>query len=129
MKDSIWHHNSGKFVKECKRLRALCQRIIDDKESIIEGSRKMLQYRFWMKEEENKIWMIFLAVDSESEHLPVGAVRAHWNEQALKEKDREIADVENFYRDQVQSTASTIRKQYEQYVEQAAAANRRSACA
>lgn len=86
----------------------------------------MLQYRFWMKEVENEGWMIFLVVDSESDYLPVGATRAHWNEQALKEKDREIAEIKNFYGDQVRSTVLTIRNNYKQYVKQSDAGNHRS---
>ena len=118
MKNSIWHQNPAKFVRECKRLRALCQRIIAGEESIIEGSHKMLQYRFWMKEEANEAWTIFVTIDSESNHLPVGVARVHWNEQALRDKDREIAEVESFHADRVRSAALTIRNQYEQYVVQ-----------
>lgn len=96
---------------------------MDGEESVIEGSRKMLQYQFWMKEEENGMWTIFRVVDSDSDHLPIGAVRAHWNLQALELKDREIAKIEQFYRDQVQSAASRIREQYATYVEQAVTPN------
>ena len=123
MKDSIWNHNHEKFVKECKRLRALCQRIINGEEAVIAGSRKMLQYQFWMKEEKNNVWTIFRALVSVSDHLPIGAVRAHWNEDALKEKDQEISAIEDFYRDQVQNAASTIRDKYEDYVEQVSGGN------
>lgn len=123
MKDSIWNYNPEKFVKECKRLRALCQRIIAGEESLIEGSRKMLQYRFWMKEEANDTWTIFQLLDSESDHLPVGPVRSHWNPEVLKEKDKEINQIEAFYKDAIQKAASRIFDQYEEYVEQGHGAN------
>jgi hypothetical protein len=90
---------------------------MDGEESVIEGSRKMLKYQFWMKEEENDVWVIFRVVDSDSDHLPIGAVGEHWNLQALERKDREIAEIEQIYRDQVQSAASRIREQYATYVE------------
>jgi|GEM_PF-1771232 len=119
MKDTIWNDNPAEFVKEFRRLRALCQRIIDGEESIIEGSRKMLPYRSWMKEEANDVWTIFLIVDSESDHLPVGDVRALWNQQALIEKDKEIKQIEDFYRKDVQQAAAEIRAQYDKYIAQA----------
>jgi hypothetical protein len=120
MKDSIWNHNPAKFLKECKRLRALCQRIIDGEESVIEGSRKMVTYRFWMKEEGNIGWSIFTGVSSESDHLPLGAVRRHWAADALKQKDERIMKLENFYRENVIEAARRIRDQYQEYVERGA---------
>ena len=118
MRDSIWNNNPEKFVKECKRLRALCQRIISSEESVIEGSQKMLQFRFWMKEGENPDWGIFAVVDSDSDHLPIGSVREHWAKDALNKKDEEIEELERFYREDVLKAVRLIWNQYKTHVEQ-----------
>ena len=36
----------------------------------------------------------FVGIDSETDHLPIGAVRALWNPDALKDKETEIASAE-----------------------------------
>ena len=116
MKDSIWNHNPAKFVKECKRLRALSKRIIDGEESIIEGSRNMVGYMFRMKENKNDLWKIFRAVDTKSHHLPIGPVRQYWEQNALEKKDKEIKQLEDFYRNDVVAAARQIRDEYLKYI-------------
>lgn len=118
MKDSIWNNNSAKFVKECKLLCALCNRIMNGEESIIDGCIKMSQYRFWMKEEGNTNWNIFEVVSSDTSHLPHKDVREHWNVDVLKEKDLEIAKIEIFFREDVLKAVENIGQQYRSYVEQ-----------
>ena len=41
MLDSTWNHNPEKFRKECKRLRALCQRVADNEVTIAVGCLEM----------------------------------------------------------------------------------------
>jgi hypothetical protein len=52
------------------------------------------------------------AIDSETDDLPVGQVRAHWNPAALAAKDREIADYESKVRDAVLAACRSIRARY-----------------
>lgn len=117
MKDSIWSDNPAKFLKECKRLRALCQRIADGKETLIEGCLKMMPYRFWMREEDNPDWEIFGVVSSDTDHLPIGEVRQYWAPDVLKRKEREIAEIEAFYRADVLRAVEQIGRTYGEYVE------------
>jgi hypothetical protein len=51
-------------------------------------------------------------VDSETDDLPVGQVRAHWNPAALAVKDREIADYESKVRDAVLAACRSIHARY-----------------
>ena len=44
-------------------------------------------------------FLTFVAIDSETDHLPVGDVRRHWAPDALVIKDKEIRAAEAFYRD------------------------------
>lgn len=118
MKDSIWNNDSTKFVKECKRLCMLCNRIMNGQESIISGCIKMSQYRFWMKEEDNSNWDIFMIVSSDTDHLPIGDVREYWSTYALKEKDLEIGKIEIFYREDVVKAIKNIFQQYRSYIDQ-----------
>ena len=49
-------------------------------------------------EEEDRILVI--AIDSETDHLPIGNVRELWAPDALEEKDMEIKRAEELYRPQ-----------------------------
>jgi len=123
MKDSIWNHNPAKFHKECKRLRALCLRIINGEESVIEGSLKMGAFSSCMKEQHNKDWDVFRVVYSKTVDLPIGSARQYWAPESLEIKDKEIKKVEDRYRAAGIEAARRIRQEYEKHVEPVSAAN------
>jgi hypothetical protein len=118
MKIPDWVHNEEKWKKGCRRLRALPLRIVQEEESVIEGSRKMCQCRFRMKEEGNRDFDIFVLVGSCTDHLPVGSEGQLWAATALRKKDKEIQEAESFYRDDVIRSAKKIYDRYNSYVEQ-----------
>jgi hypothetical protein len=51
---------------------------------------------------------IFIAVDSETDHLPVGKLRQLWHPDFLDEKDAEIARCEQLWRDEVLAACERI---------------------
>jgi len=52
------------------------------------------------------------AVDSESDGLPTGDARAHWDPSALTQKDSELAEFETKVRDAVLTACRSIRDRY-----------------
>lgn len=72
--------------------------VLDGKVGIIYGSRLIQQYRFDLDDENDKDFGVFVLVDSDTDHLPVDNERDNWSAEALVRKDREIAEVEDFYR-------------------------------
>ena len=53
-------------------------------------------------------FVTFLAIDSETDDLPVGQNRSHWAADALAQKDLEIARCEELYRAQALQAASHL---------------------
>lgn len=100
------------WQKHRRKVRALAQRIIDGKVGIIEGSRQILLYQTWLHAREDETFDVFRAIDSETGHLPIGKVRDHWSPDALKEKDKEIKEVEDFYRESAIRAAIRVREKY-----------------
>lgn len=49
----------------------------------------------------DEILLIFVAVDSETDTLPLGNVRQHWNPVALEREDAKIAEAEAWCREMV----------------------------
>jgi hypothetical protein len=50
----------------------------------------------------------FVGIDSETDALPVGAVRHHWAQETLLQKDKEIAAAEYRWREEAQVAASHL---------------------
>jgi hypothetical protein len=93
--------------QQSERLAAAQQRVIEAASAIlrgelgvIEGSRLLCSFRFRVSSlDHDPDFLPFVAIDSETDHLPVGDVRQHWAADALASKDQEIQAAEAFYRD------------------------------
>jgi len=72
-----------------------------------------------MKEDENEEWMIFIGIDSETDHLPIGEEKRHWNKEILKKKEKELEDIESHYRPYAIESIVSIKSKYKNIVEQA----------
>jgi hypothetical protein len=68
--------------------------------SVLESARQLAQLlaRGGL-EHSDPDFVTFYAIESETEELPIGAVRRLWAEEALADKDKEIARAEALYRD------------------------------
>ena len=76
--------------------------------SALEASRLIGQYRHNFDGELFEALTVFSAIDSETDDLPIGHVRALWSTEALKRCDSEIAKSEALYRDVAIEAAKTI---------------------
>jgi hypothetical protein len=56
------------------------------------------------KEDSN----LFIGIESETDHLPVGRIRRDWHPEILSEKDKEMARCEDLWRDQVRAACERI---------------------
>src|SRR5688572_25757107 len=74
--------------------------MLDGAVGIIEGSRRINDLRaalgIYHLDED---FVGFVAIDSETDTLPIAEVRTLWNEEALVEKDREVEEAERLYRE------------------------------
>lgn len=79
---------------ERQRARDVAQAVLDGRTTVLEAARALvsLAHTDAIANEEDRRFII--AIDSETDHLPVGVVRQLWASDALKEKDVEIARVE-----------------------------------
>lgn len=58
--------------------------------------------------EDDPDFLTMTALDSETDHLPTGHERRHWNAEALARKDEEIARAIALYHEEVQSACVRI---------------------
>ena len=82
---------------ECQRARDVAQDVLDGRTTVLEAARALvsLAHTDAIPDVEDRKFII--AIESETDHLPVGGVRKLWASDALKEKDVEIARAEKLY--------------------------------
>jgi hypothetical protein len=64
---------------------------------ITEGCRNVARLRHALGEERNELFLPFVAVDSETDHFPLGDVRTRWSPSALEREDKERLACEQFH--------------------------------
>jgi hypothetical protein len=86
------------IARQRQEMVGIAEQMLTDKMGIIEGARRLvaLSHGAEMSDED---FMVFRAIDSETDALPVGESRNHWNEEALKAKDKEASDYEEEVRE------------------------------
>jgi hypothetical protein len=64
---------------------------------ITTGCRNVVALRDALEQGTNKLFLPFAAIDSETDHFPLGDVRARWSSSALEREDKERLACEHFY--------------------------------
>ena len=105
-------HNQQLWQKQRRKVRALALRIIEGKIGVIEGSFQMGPYKTSLHDKDDEMFQIFRTVYLKTTHLPIGKARDHWSPEVLKDKDKEINEIECFYREAVIRAAVRIREKY-----------------
>lgn len=83
-----------------ERAIAVARRVLSGELGMIEGSRTLSSMRWEFGAEITDRFSPFVAIDSETDDLPVGAARDLWDADALAWKDLEISRCEQLYRAQ-----------------------------
>jgi hypothetical protein len=83
----------------------VAKQLVAGKIGIIAASRELGSLRHEVEPRIAEMLVIFGAIDSETDTLPIGTVRREWNQEALKRKDQEIAEAEEFHRDAAMNAA------------------------
>lgn len=87
--------------------------IISGEHGLIAGSRQLWRLGREVGAERDPDFTFFCALDSESDHLPIGEIRQRWNADALSEKDKEIAKFESFHRERALEICRRLVQKYE----------------
>jgi hypothetical protein len=65
-------------------------------------------------EHDNDV-LVFVGIDSESDHFPLGDVRRHWSAEALKAKDEELKNYELRVRERAFRACESFIARYAHY--------------
>lgn len=97
-----------------RKIVAIAKSIISGDLGIVAGARQLAGWRFDVDAENDSDFLFFLAVDSETDDLPVGEVRSRWNPEALKAKDAELQKFETSVRNRAIEACHSLIRKYEQ---------------
>jgi hypothetical protein len=88
-------------MSQARQARDLARAIVDGRLGLVEGSWKIRDLAFAaadVGDEMHALFVPFVAVTSETDHLPLGAARASWDPDVLREKDREVRAYDEAHR-------------------------------
>ena len=84
-------------LQQRRKVAKLASDVLKGDLSILKAAIEIVKIRFELDVDENdKDLIAFVAIESEIDHLPIGPERKYWNEDALKEKDKEINESEKW---------------------------------
>ena len=118
-----WVTNEKAWLSDCRGVTKTCKDYLTGDLGLIEASRQLAACSHRLREDRNSEFTFFIAVDSETDHLPVGECREQWAADSLKIKDQEITSIEEFYRSDALASAILLLKRFQE-AEQVVAPNR-----
>lgn len=79
---------------------------------IIAASRRLVSLGFELFANHDKDFLMFVAIDSETDHLPVDLERQNWSVEALERKDQEIVNYEAIAKEDALETCRKLIKRF-----------------
>ena len=96
-----------------REITALAKGLLDGTEPYMASVRQLSTLRHSIsKDGRDPDFMIFLAIDSETDHLPPEQARENCTTAWLAKCDQEIKEVEAFYRDDVRRACENLLRRF-----------------
>lgn len=92
----------------CSLVLRIARQLVAGEIGVIAASRELGYLRHEVEPQLANVLVTFTGIDSETDTLPVGDVRKEWSPEALKRKDKEITEAEDFYRDSAINAATEL---------------------
>src|SRR5207248_901787 len=108
--------NESEILRAQSEIVSTARSILSGAVGIVEGARRINKLGHALGVERNPDFTHFVAVDSETDHLPVGEVRRHWAADALRRTDEELRACESFYRDRTFRVCQNLIQRYDKPV-------------
>ena len=105
---------SAEQIAQTRReIVAVARAILDGRVGVIEGSRRLVGLRWDVDpEQEDRELLGMVGIESQTDHLPLGKWREQWSPDALKAKDAEIAENEEFFRESAYEICRILVERY-----------------
>ncbi|WP_321965226.1 DUF2489 domain-containing protein [Paraburkholderia sp. J7] len=90
------HTTHGEYVRSVRQqVVSTAQAMLDGRLSFLIGSRQLASLRHETDiTDDDADFLIFVAIDSETDAFPLGSVREHWDQRALAKLEPKIKEAE-----------------------------------
>jgi hypothetical protein len=95
-----------------RKVVAAAQSILSGELGVVAGARQLCGLAHQVGADRDPDFIVFIGIDSESDHLPIGEVRQQWNPDALLAKDAELADYEARVRERAFAACRSLIQKY-----------------
>ncbi len=112
MKRPAWVTNEEEWTKLCCQISARSADLLEKRLGIVDAARQLSALGHSVRASDDADFTTFTAIDSESDHLPIGAVRREWAPDALRQKEAEIHAIEDRWRDAAFTAARNLLEKY-----------------
>ena len=102
--------SSTQRIEAQQKALEIAKRILDRSLSPVEGAWAIYPCLSDLGLEDESRYVVFDAVRDETDHLPLQETRSHWNPQVLGEKLKELARIEDQYRDEIERACKELEK-------------------
>lgn len=83
----------------------LAKEMLSGSSGLIDDCHKMVKLYNQLSDQEQKeyqdLFVGFIGIESQTDHLPIGNVRKEWNKGSLDKKDTEKIEFEKIFKDQI----------------------------
>jgi hypothetical protein len=93
-------------------IRARALDLVEGRLGVIAAARAIAKLGYWAGLRDDTDVVTFVAIDSETDSLPIGEVRKLWADHALVPLDAEIAKAEALYRESALEAAARLAERF-----------------
>lgn len=90
-----------------KKTIVVCEEFLRGEIGVIAASRHLVSLFAHMNMDDSD-FILFKAIESQTDHLPIGEERKNWNTEALKRKDIEISEYELTFKNEMIETCQKV---------------------
>jgi hypothetical protein len=99
---------SGREANVRFQILDVAKQLVAGRLGVIAAARQLSPLRHEAEPQVAEVLLTFAGIDSETDVLPIGKVREAWNPEALKRKEHEIVEAEQFYRASAMNAAAEL---------------------
>ena len=109
--------NEPEILRAQGEVVSVARGILSGSVGIVEGSRRLSMLGHALGVDRDPDFTFFVGLESETDHLPVGEIRCHWADDALRRTDEELLACESFYRGEAFRVCQSLIQQYDKTVD------------
>ncbi len=95
-----------------EKIKDTCKSILEGKVDLIEGVHLIVQKAHELPNEKFRVneylFVVFISVGSQTDHLPIGKVTSLWNKESLDKKNKEKKEYSVFFKKDIEKACREL---------------------